>query len=48
VSFRKLKKLLTTALVLVVLDNSHKFQIEVNASRYAVGGVLSQQQSDDS
>ena len=30
--FRKLKRLLTTALVLTVLDDNHKFQIEVNAS----------------
>ena len=46
--FRKLKRLLTTALVLVVLDNSYKFQIEVNTSGYTVREVLFQQQSDNS
>ena len=45
--FRKLKRLLTTALVLAVLDDSHKFQIEVNASWYTVREVLFQQQSDN-
>ena len=47
-AFRKLKILLTTAPVLAALDNGYKFQMEVNASEYAVGGVLSQQQSDNS
>ena len=46
--FRKLKRLLTIALVLVVLDNSYKFQIEVNTSGYTVREVLFQQQSDNS
>ena len=40
--------MLTTAPVLAALDNGYKFQMEVNASEYAVGGVLSQQQSDNS
>ena len=40
--------MLITTPVLAILDNGHKFWIEVNASEYAVGGVLSQQQSNDS
>jgi len=39
--------LLITVLVLTVLDNGHKFQIEINALEYAIGEVLSQQQSDN-
>ena len=39
---------MTTALVLTVLDNKHKFQIEINTSGYAIGGVLSQYQTDSS
>jgi len=46
--FEKLKKRMTTALVLTVSDNKHKFQIEVNTSEYAIGGVLSQYQTDSS
>ena len=46
--FEKLKKRMTTAPVLIVSDNKHKFQIEVNTSGYAIGGVLSQHQTDSS
>ena len=47
-AFKKLKRLLTTAPVLAVPDNNCKFWMKVDASGYVVGGVLSQQQSDDS
>jgi len=39
--------LLITVLVLTVLDNGYKFQIEIDALEYAIGEVLSQKQSDN-
>ena len=39
--FEKLKKRMTTVLVLTVLNNKYKFQIEVDVSGYAIGEVLS-------
>ena len=47
-AFRKLKRLLITALVLAVLDNNHKFWMEIDALEYTVRKVLSQQQSNNS
>jgi len=44
--FDKLKKRMTTASVLAVPDNKHKFQIEVDVLGYAIGRVLSQQQTN--
>ena len=37
---------MTTALVLAIPDNEHKFWIEVDTLGYAIGEVLSQQQTD--
>jgi len=44
--FDKLKKRITTASVLAVPDNKHKFQIEVDVLEYDIGEVLSQQQTN--
>ena len=33
--FRKLKKLLITTLVLTIPNNSYKFQIKIDASKYS-------------
>jgi len=35
--FEKLKKRMMTIPMLAVLDNKHKFQIEVDVSGYAIG-----------
>ena len=39
---------MTTAPVLAVLDNEHKFWMVVDTSGYAIGRILSQQQTDNS
>ena len=44
--FEKLKKRMTTATVLAIPDNKHKFWMEVDVLEYAISEVLSQQQTD--
>jgi trans-aconitate methyltransferase len=43
-AFDKLKLLLTSGPILVIPNNNDKFQLECDASAYALGAVLSQQQ----
>ena len=45
-SFERLKKELLDNVVLDIADPSRPFVLEVNASDYAVGGVLSQKDSE--
>jgi len=47
-AFEKLKKLMTSTPVLAIPNADHKLCIEVDASEYAIEGVLSQQQPDES
>ena len=47
-AFEKLKKLMTSTPVLAIPNADYKLCMEVDASGYAIGGVLSQQQSDES
>jgi len=46
-AFEDLKTAVTTALVLVSLQESDPFQIEVDSSDFAIGTVLSQQSMTD-
>jgi len=46
-AFEDLKTAVTTALVLVSLQESDPFQIEVDSSDFAIGAVLSQQSMTD-
>lgn len=45
-AFSKLKERLTSAPILAIPNDNGKFKIEVNASDYAIGGILSQEQDD--
>ena len=45
-AFRKLKKRFTKELVLVVLDLNKKIRMEVDASDYVIGGILSIEYED--
>jgi len=45
--FDKLKKIFTSRLVLVVPDLNKEFRVEVDASNYATGGVLSMKCLDE-
>jgi len=47
-TFKKLKKLMTFTPILTIPNADHKLHMEVDASGYAIGGVLSQQQPDES
>jgi len=47
-AFKELKYKITTQLVLVLSRREGKFRIEVDASGYAIGGVLSQEQMETS
>jgi len=47
-AFEKLKKLMTSTPILTIPNANHKLHMEVDASGYAIGGVLSQQQPDKS
>ena len=46
-AFDSLKEQITTALILVLPDNSQPFRIEADSSDFATGAVLSQQSPDD-
>jgi hypothetical protein len=46
-SFMKLKKLVTSAPVLVLANNDLPFRLEADGSSTATGAVLSQQQVND-
>src|SRR5712675_831467 len=46
VAFSKLKNLILARPVLAMPNREGKFRVEVDASRYAIGAVLSQQQED--
>ena len=43
-AFEELKKKITSQLVLFLLKREGKFRVEVDTSRHAIGGVLSQKQ----
>jgi len=43
-AFEELKKKITSQLVLLLPKRKGKFRIKINASGYAIGGVLSQEQ----
>ena len=45
-TFENLKDKLMSALVLAILNDSRPFRIERNASNFAIGGVLLQQQEE--
>jgi len=45
-AFRELKKIFIRELVLAALDLDKKMQIEMDASNYAMGGVLSMKYKD--
>ena len=45
-AFEELKKKITSQLVLALLRREGKFRVETNASGYAIGGVLSQEQEE--
>jgi len=47
-AFEKLKKLMTSTPILTIPNTNHKLHMEVDASGYTIGGVLSQQQPDKS
>ena len=47
VAFNKLKELITSAPVLIFLDNSHPCCIEADSSDVATGAILSQQTSSE-
>ena len=46
-AFRALKSLVTSAPILVLPDQSARFQLETNASGYATGAILSQLRDDE-
>ena len=45
-AYQTLKQRLTESLILVLPDNSKPYKVEVDASDFAVGGILSQEQND--
>ena len=45
-TFEELKKKITSQLVLSLPKREGKFRIEIDASGYAIGGVLSQEQEE--
>jgi len=45
-TFKKLKKRFTKELMLIVLDLDKKIRIEVNASNYAIRGILFMEYED--
>jgi len=47
-AFEKLKRLMSSTLVLAIPDPNQEFQMEVDTSGYAIGGVLSQRQTNNS
>ena len=47
-AFEKIKKMVSSTPILAIPNADHKFQMEVDTSGYAIGGVLSQQQDDSS
>ena len=47
-AFAKLKKSLTLTPTFAIPNPECKLQVEVNASGYAIGGILTQQQPDES
>ena len=47
-AFKKLKKLITSTPILAIPNADHKLRMEVDTSGRAIGGVLSQQQPDES
>jgi len=46
-AFKKLKRLMSSTLVLAISDPNQEFQIKVDVSGYAIGGVLSQRQTNN-
>jgi len=46
-AFEKLKRLMSFIPVLAIPDPNREFQMEVDASEYAIGGVLSQRQTNN-
>jgi len=47
VAFHKIKKMLTSPLVLAYIKYEKQFFVEYDASNFAIGGVLSQKDYDD-
>ena len=47
-AFNKLKSKMINPPILAIPDSKKKMRLETDASGYAIGGVLSQQQEDDS
>ena len=46
-AFKKLKRVFTMRLVLVVPDLDREMRVETNVSEYTIGGVLSMKYKDE-